>query len=378
MRGFRKAINALMVIVNLVIGVCLVFTAYAGNVSPIEHPKMGVVVLSFPIWLAAIAFLLILDLVWWRKTSLIAICSIMAAWPLVWDTCPLNIGGGIPSGTPPERIFTVMTYNVQRLLDFQKQYPDSINPTVTYILREDPDIVCLQELSELAPNKRMCLTQSQIDSLHARYPYIILSGKEIVTMSKFPLESIHLDMQSRQRENFCDIGAYVVNIEGHRLALFSLHMQSYRFTKKDKSDYLELTRMQSEEDLKEVRHTLMQKLEQAAVHRADQAEMLGRYIDFYGGENVLVCGDFNDVPGCYTLHCLADHGMKEVWSEAAFGPTYTYFDNRFYFRIDHMLWRGRFQPAGIRRGKSRTSDHAPLIATFVWDEDADTPERKKK
>lgn len=377
MSGLRRVINALVVFLNLIVGVGLVFTAYAGNVSPIEHPKMGVVVLSFPIWLACMAALLVADLVWWRKTSIIAVCAILAAWPMVWDTCPLNIGGGIPSGTPPQRIFTVMTYNIQELNSFRGGYPGDVNPTISYILRENADIVCLQELKYMSPDKKVHFTQAQLDSLHARYPYILLCGKGIVTMSKYPLESIHLDIESRQRKNRGNIGACVANVEGHRLAIFSLHLQSYRLSDKDKSDYLELTRLNAEDDLGEIRHSLLGKLEDAAVHRADQAEMLGRYIDYYGGENVLVCGDFNDVPGCYTLHCLADHGMKEVWPAVAFGPTYTYLDNRFYFRIDHMLWRGRFRPAGIRRGKSRTSDHAPLIATFVWDEDApDTHDEK--
>lgn len=378
MSTLRKFFNSCMVALNLALGACLVFTAYAGNVSPIERPIMGVVVLTFPAWLAAMAVVLVADLIWWRKTSLIAIGSILAAWPLVWDTCPMNIGGGIPKGTPHERILTVMTYNVFQLVNYSGEYPGGVNPTLSYIMRKDADIVCLQELRYLQPMADRCIVQSQLDSLHRQYPYVMLGGNAITIFSKYPIENLHLDITSRQRGNYCDMGAWVADVDGRRLAIFSLHMQSYSLTDEDKSDYLRLTRLKGEENLGELRHTLLSKLELAAVHRADQARMLSRYIEYYGGENVIVCGDFNDVPGCYTLHCLADQGMKQVWPEVAFGPTYTYFDNRFYFRIDHMLWRGRLKPAGISRDRVRFSDHAPLMATFVWDADDTTTSDKKQ
>lgn len=371
MRTVRRIANACVVSLNILLGIGLVFTAYAGNVSPIERPFMGVVVLTFPAWLAATVLMFVIDMIWWRKTSLIALGSILAAWPLVWDTCPLNLSSGIPKGTPPERVLTVMTYNVYNLVNYKGEYLGGVNPTISYILQQDADIVCLQELRYLQPMPDRCLTQAQLDSLHSRYPYVMLGGNAITTFSKYPLQNLHLDITSRQRGNYCDMGAWVADVDGRRLAIFSLHMQSYSLTEEEKDDYLRLTRLQHEEQLGHLRNTLLQKLEQAAVHRADQALMLSRYIEFYGGENVIVCGDFNDVPGCYTLHCLADRGMKQVWPEVAFGPTFTYFDNRFYFRIDHMLWRGRLKPAGIRRDGVRFSDHAPLVATFVWDDDSD-------
>lgn len=375
-RAIRNTLNTCVLALNVLLGAALLVTAYSGYVNPLERPLMGVLPLTFPGWLAATAVMLVADLIWWRKTSLIAIGCILAAWPMVWNTCPFNISSGIPRGTSPDRVFTVMSYNVCQMKNFRGGYPGGVNPTVSYILSQDADIVCLQEMNYFEPVEQFHFTQAQLDSLQSKYPYIMLGAHGVVTLSRYPLRNIHLDINSRRRGGWCDMGAWEVDVEGRRLALFSLHLQSFSFTKEDKAEYLSLTRLEKKENLGELRGSLIGKLEKAAVHRADQAQMLSRYIEYYGGENVIVCGDFNDVPGCYTLHCLADCGMKEVWPEVAFGPTYTYFDNRFYFRIDHMLWRGRLRPAGIRRGNVRYSDHAPLIATFVWDEDSKTENKR--
>jgi endonuclease/exonuclease/phosphatase (EEP) superfamily protein YafD len=366
---WRRYANAMVLLLNVIVGTALVVTAYSGYESPVDTPIMGVIILSFPAWLALSVFLLVADMIWWHKTALVPVAAILASWPTVWASCPLNIGGGIPHGTPSERVFTLLTYNVNNLRDVKDNYPGGVNPILSEILRIDADIACVQELKILECNRDFAITQAQIDSLHARYPFVTLNGHAMAIFSKYPVTPLHLEKPKRERDNFADISGYVAEVEGHRLAIFSVHMQSFRLTREDKAAYRDLTRLRSDESIDDLRNTLLYKLELAAMRRAVQASDLCRYIEYYGGENVVVCGDFNDVPGCYTLHMLADQGLKEVWPEVAFGPTHTYNDNRFFFRIDHVLWKGAFRPAGIKRGDLKGSDHYPLLTTFVWDED---------
>ncbi|MDE6137542.1 MAG: hypothetical protein K2F97_08720 [Muribaculaceae bacterium] len=138
---WRRIANAFWLLLNTLLAAALIVTAYAGCVSPVERPVFGVVVLSFPIWLAALAVVFVLDLIWWRRTALVAVAAIAAAWPMVRDTCPLNIGGGIPNGTPAERVFTLLTYNAYNFTDRTGSYPDDTNPGLSFILRTDADIV---------------------------------------------------------------------------------------------------------------------------------------------------------------------------------------------------------------------------------------------
>ena len=364
----RRFANAFVLALNLIVAVGMFVTAYAGTVSPIEHPLMGVIVLSFPVWLAAMVLLLVADLIWWRRTSLIAVAGIAAAWPMVWNICPMNVGADTPAVISTDRLFTLLTYNVMNFTDQNGAYAHDINPTISYILEKDADIVCLQEAPMLDRSDVIHLHQAQLDSVHARYPYVVLSGHSMAILSKFPVTNLHLAISDLGPQSTGDMAAYTIDVEGRRLAVFSVHLQSYSLNANDKESFVELTRLKPDEDnVRDLKNSMLQKLESAAVLRALQAQELARYVDYYGGENVIVCGDFNDVPGCYTLRTLEEHGLREVWPAVAFGPTVTFNADRFYFRIDHLLWRGCLRPVSISRGNVKCSDHYPLLTTFMWD-----------
>ena len=66
-----------------------------------------------------------------------------------------------------------------------------------------------------------------------------------------------------------------------------------------------------------------------------------------------------------TLRRLADCNMHEVYPEVGFGPMITYYDNNFYFRIDHTLYRGALKPLRMERPSVKFSDHYPNITTFA-------------
>ena len=70
-----------------------------------------------------------------------------------------------------------------------------------------------------------------------------------------------------------------------------------------------------------------------------------------------------------TLKRLESIGMvhREVYPEVGMGYMSTYNRNRFWFRIDHVLYRGNLRPVSMERGKTASSDHYPLLTTFVFD-----------
>lgn len=84
---------------------------------------------------------------------------------------------------------------------------------------------------------------------------------------------------------------------------------------------------------------------------------------------MVLCGDFNDVPGCYAVRALEKCGMHDAYAQTALGPTITYNLNRFYFRIDQTLYKGDFKAVSVERGALDSSDHHPLLTTYVWDTD---------
>ncbi len=114
------------------------------------------------------------------------------------------------------------------------------------------------------------------------------------------------------------------------------------------------------------RANAMAKIAEAAKARADQIKTLEKYIAKYGGKNVIVCGDFNDVNGCYGINSLCHESrLRRTYPLVAFGPTVTFHANHLFFRIDHILFRGDLEPYSISSPRIPYSDHYPLVATFI-------------
>ncbi len=353
--------------INIVVAAGLICSAYAGMYNPTEVAGAGIVGMTLPGWFGAAVFIAVLDLIWWRRTSLIVILALLVCAGPLWNFCPLNLPAGKLTPEEQERAFTLLTYNTLNLADCEMD--SGPNHTLEYIIEQDADIVCLQELYMVKESESLHVTAEQVDALHRRYPYIIFTKSQCV-MSKYPVSALHVDYYAPDSKGG-DFAAYQIDVEGHKIAVFNCHFQSIGLTAEDKQLYTELTDGKAgRNSVGEVSNHLIAKLMHANQRRARQAEMIGRYIKHYGGENVIVCGDFNDVPGCYTLRRLAEFNLKEVYPQVGFGPMITYNANRFYFRIDHVLYRGCFKPHSMVRGSLRSSDHYPLTTTFVFDKDA--------
>lgn len=358
--GWQRFVRGLLLTLTVLAVIALMLTGYAGCVSPLKHsPVWGIFPLCFPFAFWAVIIMLVLDLFWYRPGSIIVAAGLLACGGPVLDYFPLNIVK--PKAGKDTEKFTLLTYNVLNFWPRDSSY--TRNRALDYILEQDADLVCLQESAMLVISAQTRTTQAQIDSVHARYPHIVFSGTTQAIFSKFPVESIHLDVT---RETFSggDAAAYRITLPSGRLmSIFNVHMQSFLLNDSDKQLYMNLTDLRRE-PLHDVKSQLFDKLENAVVSRAKGTQQLMRWIRLYGGPDAIVCGDFNDVSSCYAIRTLADMGFREVYPRVGFGPMITYNDDRFYFGIDHVLSRGDLRPLALSKGRLKASDHYPLKVTF--------------
>lgn len=357
-RGIMLAVDVLLV-------AALLLSGYAGIVSPLKYGgAWGIIGLAFPIVLTVTLIFAFIQIFMHRR-GLIVLCAgmIFCAGPILTFS-PLNIR---PTRTPAsgDSTFTVLSYNVANLLDQREpgSYDRSYNAMVTYILERDADIVCLSESAMLGVSDSVRITAAQYDSLQRRYPHIIISGRAQATLSKYPITPIHTSID-RAAFGGGDMGIYRVTLPGGRLlTLFNVHLQSLGLNPADKELYMDLTELKAE-DLHGVRSQLLSKIAAANVLRARQAQMLLGLIRHYGGPDVIVCGDFNDIPGCYAIRRFESAGFKSAYTQVGFGPIITFNANRFYFCIDHVLYRGDMRPLNFHKGVTRASDHYPVEVEF--------------
>ncbi len=344
----------------------LILCGYAGNISPLKYGgAWGVLHLAFPGVLAIVALMLIVQLFTCRRGAAVLACGMVLSGGPLLTYFPLNIHFGDRQPSPGDSTFTLMSYNVANLIDQRPitEQPMGYNAIVSQILSHDADIVCLSESRYLSVSERLNITPVQYDSLQRRYPHIILSGRAQCTLSKYPIQPLHTSMDSTVF-GAADVGMYRVTLPGGKLlTLFNVHLQSLGLRESDKNLYVDLTELKTE-DLGQIRRDLLGKVSAANVQRARQTQILLGLIRHYGGPNVIVCGDFNDVPGSYPVRSFADAGFQSVYPKIGFGPIITFNADRFYFCIDHVLYRGDLVPLNIHKGTEKCSDHYPLTVRF--------------
>lgn len=359
--------------VNIAIGLLAVFSAYGGAIDPRTTVLPALVAMTFPLWIVASAVALLVDLWLFRRIAWVQVAVILACLGPLLRYAPLNLSApaDIDEAARSQREFTVLSYNVFDLRncagdEAEAALPDSaVNATLSEIINFNPDIVLLQEMTYLTAAPQRHVTQAQVDTIKSRYPFrTAVNGESI--WSKYPLAPIKLRQDS---SSYCTFTGAAVEIEGRIALVISAHLESIGLMPEDRAIYRELTRGELNRDiLASAKSHLLGKLARAFRNRARQAHLLREQIDSLNPHNLVIGGDFNDIPDCFALRTVCGQDLHNAFADAGHWPMVTYHASRFYFHIDHILYRGDFRAIDFTRGSCPRSDHYPIMATFRWNE----------
>lgn len=355
--------------INVFVGITTAISAYCGYIDPDKMAIAQVLNMLYPGWVLLSVLLIIADLFLYRKSAWIAAAGILVGIGPILDFFPLNIKTGKLTADESGRTFTVLTYNTYGFADNQDIHPDWGNRTLSNILAVDADIVCIQEGNNITGKKHGVSSREQRDSVRTRYPYIIDTPElaNEILLSKYPARLIPTPQPEWGTGKYA---AYILDVEGNELLVINCHLQSIGLTPDDKEAYRELTDKElrpTRKELSQVKSDVMPKLLSAFKIRGQQARHIKQFIDSMNMKNVVLTGDFNDVAGSYAYRTIRSCGLKDAYAQSGFGPTITYNASRFYFHIDQIFYRGDLRSLSIARGKSRSSDHYPVFATFLWE-----------
>lgn len=370
--AFRSSLlNWLVAGANVFLAMVTVFAAYGGYADPRGVPVAALAPMFMGAILIADVALLALDAVFWRK----ALAPILLAWAV--SAKPLLVFAPMNTSTIPltekeeQRTFTMLTYNCMHFQDYRGQGHDTgRNATIDFILETDPDVVNLQEIGayDLDPDgtnaKDWHITREQLAELRKRYPFQFRGDAYDQTfLSKFPGLREQLPFKADSMPN---VAAYRLHIKGNLVRFYDVHLRSILLDPDDKALFTKLTSGQSENlrrEVRDVKERLIDKLTRAFDARAREAQYLRGCLDSIPG-NAVVAGDFNDVPGCYAARTIMGDDMADAYAEAGFGPVITFHGNRFYFRIDQVLYRGNLKALEMKRLRVPYSDHYPMWVKF--------------
>ncbi len=369
----KHILNACGYLLSLGVALGTLCAAYGGKVNPDVTTIPAIFSMTFPFWVGgSMALIIIWLLARKRLMALIPFLAIVCSIGPVLSYAPVNLIKKKVSSQDPEKVFTLLSYNVASLFEMNPPSPDADgnrppNEIMEFIIHSGADIVALQEAIAIAPLENFRVSEQMIDTLNTLYPYILSSDslsyveQRCRVFSKFPMRRVAVPADRGTAE----WSASMIDVRGLPVLLIDVHLQSLGLTQQDKQLYLELTEGEGRGRMDEVRHSLVDKISNAMRLRAEQAREIRHIIDSVGAPNVIVTGDFNDIPGCYAIRTIAGEDFRNAFNDAANGPMITFHSDRFYFHIDHILYRGDMKAIDFARGKCAASDHYPIEATFL-------------
>lgn len=368
-RVSRHFANLLLAAITLAVVLWVLLAGWGGRIDPRQWVLPAVAVLTYPAALiGALAMSVLLAVTRRWRLLLMLVLAAMTTWPAFKVNVPLNA-----SQQPAGPTFSVLTFNV---MGFGGETGE-INSTMRYILDSGADLVVLQE-GQLGPTdfNRLPTVLPMCDEIERKYPYHSHGYHDLIILSRWPY-TVYSDTTLRQGFGSPDNGrseyhfyakAFDIDVPGHQLRVINVHLQSIGLNGDDKQTYRNITHLDSVRDLnqmRQVRSSLLSKIAGANRRRAGEAHQLRSIIDT-SPENLILCGDFNDVPASYTYWTVRGSDLGDAWADCGRGLTYTFNTDMMLFHIDHILYRGSLKPVAIRRDKVGTSDHYPLWAAFEW------------
>ena len=353
-QGFR--------ILSWVLYLLTLVTAYGGYFNPDWWTLPAIGVLFFPYFAMAT---LVVSAVWLfaRKFIIgsIGIGVLMACGPTFSAALPLRFEN---SPGNKSRTFKMVTYNCLHLTDLQN--PDAkLNRSLHFLIHSGADFICLQELYDFKNPTLYAKYPAQIDSLLKIYPYYSTDNKrEVEFASKYPFEQLTVKLPDGLK--YGSVTAYRLEIDRQPLTVVNVHLSSYQLSEQERNIITEAKSKQGlKASLREFEGSVYQKMKSAFSMRAKVSKAVAEYADSLPG-NVIICGDFNDVPGSWTYRNFTKRGFEDAYAQTGFGHLITYNEHLMYFHIDQILYKGDLVPLRVKKERINTSDHYPLLAEFEF------------
>ena len=337
-------------------------SAYGGYINPERMTLPAIAVLLFPYFAIAT---LIVSVIWLiiKKfpTGCIGIAVLLACGPTFPEALPFRFPA---TASDPGKTFKMVTFNCLHLTDARKKNKKS-SRSVSYLLKSGADFICLQELMYYDAKYLKPTTPAQMDSLLSAYPYHSANTrKEIKFLSKYPYKQI--DYKLGNAGYYSNFGVYRVYIDNDSLTVINVHLPSFALTDNERNIIKDAAIYKTtKSSIKKFEGPMMRKMRKAFRERAKVAKALAELASKIEGP-MIICGDFNDVPGSWTYRQFINAGLNDAYAETGFGHLITYNMHLMFFHIDQILYKGGLMPLYVKKGKVNSSDHYPLEAEFEF------------
>lgn len=357
-------------ILTVLLYAATIVSAYGGYFNPTWWTLPAIGVLFFP-YIAMTT--LAVSAIWlFRKKYIIGCVGIgvlLASGPTFPQALPFRFGN---SSADQSKTFKMVTFNCLHMQDIKNpevqkgsdQAPE-LNRSLEFLINSGADFICLQELYIFGPPEIAPKYKKQIDRLHKIYPYFADDGsREVNFASKYPFQQVEVKLDDDVKYGSC--AAYRMKIDGKQLTVINVHLPSYLLSPEERNIITGAGSQKGiQKSIEEFEGSIYHKMRDAFEMRAHVAMQIAEFAEKEEG-NVIVCGDFNDVPGSWTYRIFTTRGFEDAYAQTGFGHMITYNSHLMWFHIDQILYKGALVPLYVRKERMNASDHYPLVAEFEF------------
>ncbi len=368
MRHRKRRVNRSFEIVTVIVALLMIACALAGKIDPQLFFPAAFMSLAFVPMLLVVVLLLVAALLWRRWIAVIAvIAAIVIVLPVTSVYCPMNTAENAPAmPADPKALLKVMTFNALAFNYDDVKEKGKPSTSMRMILDADPDVVLLQEGSAGQQWEDVPSLKPLLAEVNSKYPYRFLGDEGLCIMSKFPFQAHTVGQSANTRtalgynrkQNSYLARYFDLNLPtGKQLRLVDFRLQSY---------HLSFGKNPNVRISPDKRPFALERMRRSFALRTDNAQELRRFIDTCP-QNLIVCGDMNDVPASHVYRVIRGDDLNDAWCDVGRGYVYTYNGHHLLYRIDHILYRGALRAVRAERIKGGASDHYPMMATFDID-----------
>lgn len=325
--------------------ICCLLLAY---LAPYVHPSSIRILPFFGLMYPIFISLTLVLMVYWAfarsRWFFYLLIAILFGGNLHFRTLSIKFSDPKPEKEVP--YWKVMSYNV-RLFDVYNLSLEGRNKTrdsiVSYIQRQDPDVVCFQEFFHQDkpsgfPTRDTLISLMGYKNYHERYSHRIRNRQNfgICMLSKYPMIARGDVMfeNFKTTDNYCIYADIVKGTDTIRF--YDIHLQSIKLQQEDYELFGEKNKQAGSK--KSTVRLLIDKLRIAYPARAEQAERVVEHMKT-SPYPVVVCGDFNDTPMSYVYNQF-NTNLIDSYRETTTGIGVTYVGRVPAGRIDYIFHSG--------------------------------------
>lgn len=274
-----------------------------------------------------------------------------------------------------EMSFRVMTYNVNASIEIE-DIDTFKKGLIKEIENQNPDILCLQELS-LSNFKKI---QASLDSLFGytdtmsikKEPlrYWIYSKKPIKKFKRYKcttdIDTTGFDISSKleveQIKKQMPIYSAEIEVEkGKWIIVFSCHLRSNAYSSACRS-------LGKESSWVNGIPTYYRNYKIGVKMRNFESDNIKYYLDSLSASNipVILAGDMNTFGSSNCIQTLKGKYLEDAWWDGGIGFGITFDSWHLKLRLDHILYSTHFKLMDVFVPRAKFSDHRPLVADFIF------------